>query len=235
MQTLRPGQDRGYTETDWLKSWHSFSFGEYHDRAHMGFGPLRVINEDIVAPGGGFPMHGHANMEIITYVLSGQLEHRDSLGNGDVIRPGEVQAMSAGKGILHSEFNPSETDSVHLLQIWIMPQESGGRPAYQQAVFAADGFDNQWQVLVTPDGRADTLQIRQDATLYAAKLAAGKSLSFDRNPDKKYWLQVAKGQVTLDGATLSAGDGFAMAGEDGQATLSTAASDAEVLLFELPA
>lgn len=235
MQTLRKSNERGYTETGWLKSWHSFSFGEYHDRAHMGFGPLRVINEDIVAPGGGFPMHGHANMEIITYVLSGQLEHRDSLGNGDVIRPGDVQAMSAGKGILHSEFNPSESDPVHLLQIWIMPQESGGRPAYQQAVFAADGFDNQWQVLVTPDGRADTLQIRQDATLYAAKLAAGKSLSFDRNPDKKYWLQVAKGQVTLDGATLSAGDGFAMAGEAGDVILAAGRPDTEILLFELPA
>ena len=234
MQTLRQSNDRGYTETDWLKSWHSFSFGEYHDRAHMGFGPLRVINEDIVAPGGGFPMHGHANMEIITYVLSGQLEHRDSLGNGDVIRPGDVQAMSAGKGILHSEFNPSETDPVHLLQIWIMPQESGGAPAYQQAVFAADGFDNQWQWLVTPDGRDNTLQIRQDATLRAAKLSDGKTISFTRDPNKKYWLQVAKGQVTLDGATMAAGDGFAIAGEEGDATLTAVKPETEVLLFELP-
>lgn len=235
MQNLRQSQDRGYTETGWLKSWHSFSFGEYHDRAHMGFGPLRVINEDIVAPGGGFPMHGHANMEIITYVLSGQLEHRDSLGNGDVIRPGELQAMSAGKDILHSEFNPSETDPVHLLQIWIMPRESGGRPAYQQAIFAAEGFDNQWQLLVTPDGRDGILQIRQEATLRAAKLQDGKTLSFERDPQKKYWLQVAKGTVTLDGATLKAGDGFAIAGEDGTATLTATAADAEILLFELPA
>jgi len=234
MQTLRQSHDRGYTETDWLKSWHSFSFGEYHDRSYMGFGPLRVINEDIVAPGGGFPMHGHANMEIITYVLSGQLEHRDSLGNGDTIRPGEVQAMSAGKGILHSEFNPSETDPVHLLQIWIMPQESGGRPAYQQAVFAADGFDNQWQLLVTPDGRDGALQIRQDATLRAAKLQDGKSLSFDLNPQRKYWLQVAKGQVTLDGTAIKAGDGFAIADAHGTALLTATQTDSEVLLFELP-
>jgi redox-sensitive bicupin YhaK (pirin superfamily) len=234
MQTLRPGSERGYTEIGWLKSWHSFSFGEYFDAEHMGFGPLRVINEDIVAPGGGFPMHGHANMEIITYILSGQLEHRDSLGNGDIIRPGEVQAMSAGKGILHSEFNPSDTEPVHLLQIWIMPQESGGRPAYRQAVFAAEGFDDRWQWLVTPDGRDGTLPIRQDATLRAARMTAGKNLSFDRNPDKKYWLQVARGKVTLDGATIAAGDGLAISGEDGTATLTATAAGTEILLFELP-
>lgn len=234
MQTVRQSDTRGFTEMGWLKSWHSFSFGEYHDRAHMGFGPLRVINEDIVAPGGGFPMHGHANMEIITYVLSGQLEHRDSLGNGDVIRPGEVQAMSAGKGILHSEFNPSESDPVHLLQIWIMPQESGGSPAYQQAVFAADGFDNSWQVLVTPDGRDGTLQIRQDAVLRAAKMTEGTSLSFDREPARKYWLQVAKGKLTLGDAVLAAGDGVAIAEEDGVAKLTATAPDTEVLLFDLP-
>lgn len=235
MQTVRQSNARGFTEMGWLKSWHSFSFGEYHDRANMGFGPLRVINEDIVAPGGGFPMHGHANMEIITYVLSGRLEHRDSLGNGDVIRPGEVQAMSAGKGILHSEFNPSETDPVHLLQIWIMPRESGGSPAYQQAVFAADGFDNKWQVLVTPDGRDGTLQIRQDAVLRAAKMTEGTSLSFEREPVRKYWLQVAQGKLTLGGAALAAGDGVAIAEEDGTAQMTATAPDTEVLLFDLPA
>lgn len=234
MQTVRQSDTRGFTEMDWLKSWHSFSFGEYHDRAHMGFGPLRVINEDIVAPGGGFPMHGHANMEIITYVLSGQLEHRDSLGNGDVIRPGEVQAMSAGKGILHSEFNPSETDPVHLLQIWIMPRESGGSPAYQQAVFAADGFDNNWQVLVTPDGRDGTLQIRQDAVLRAAKMTEGTGLSFEREPARKYWLQVAQGKLTLGDVALAAGDGVAIAEEDGTAQMTATAPDTEVLLFDLP-
>lgn len=234
MQNVRQSAARGFTEMDWLKSWHSFSFGEYHDRAHMGFGPLRVINEDIVAPGGGFPMHGHANMEIITYVLSGQLEHRDSLGNGDVIRPGEVQAMSAGKGILHSEFNPSESDPVHLLQIWIMPRESGGSPAYQQVVFAADGFDNKWQVLVTPDGRDGTLQIRQDAVLRAAKMTKGTSLSFDRQPDRKYWLQVAKGSITLGDTSLATGDGLAIAEEAGAVQVTATVADTEILLFELP-
>ena len=233
MQAIRQGTDRGYTEMDWLKSWHSFSFGEYHDRGHMGFGPLRVINEDIVAPGGGFPMHGHANMEIITYVLSGQLEHRDSLGNGDVIHPGDVQAMSAGKGILHSEFNPSDTDSVHLLQIWIMPQETGGAPAYRQVTLDPAGADNQWQWLVTADGQNDTLAIRQDATLRAAKLTEGSSITFDRRADKKYWLQVARGKVTLDGHALQAGDGYAVTDEETKGQV-TAQADAEILLFELP-
>lgn len=233
----RPSQARGLTEIDWLHSRHSFSFGEYYDPNHMGFGPLRVINEDIVAPGAGFPMHGHAHMEIITYVLSGALQHRDSLGNGDVIRPGDVQAMSAGGGIHHSEFNPSDSEGVHLLQIWILPQSRGGDARYQQTSFDGAGFRNQWQTLVTPDGSGGTLDIRQDATLKAVRLDAGAEVSFDARPNRKYWLQAARGLATLAGAgvdaTLAAGDGLGLEKADGRAIL-RAADDAEILLFDLP-
>lgn len=233
---FRPSHARGSTEIGWLKSWHSFSFGEYYDGGHMGFGPLRVINEDIVAPGAGFPMHGHANMEIVTYVLSGALQHRDSLGNGDIIRPGDVQAMSAAAGIHHSEFNPSDSDPVHLLQIWILPQERGGQPGYQQVAFDPAGFVNQWQTLVTPDGANGTLSIRQDATLKAARLAAGASVDIEFVPGRKYWLQVARGHAILGGVAgvgeLRAGDGLGLDNAEGRATLQ-AAADSEILLFDL--
>ncbi|MDP2204678.1 MAG: pirin family protein [Alphaproteobacteria bacterium] len=249
----RPSTARGLTEIDWLQSRHSFSFGEYYDPAHMGFGPLRVINEDVVAPGAGFPMHGHAHMEIITYVLSGALQHRDSLGNGDVIRPGDVQAMSAGGGIHHSEFNPSDSEGVHLLQIWILPQARGGDPLYQQTSFDPAGAQNQWQTLVTPDGAGGTLAIRQDASLRAVRLDAAAAVAFDLRPDRKYWLQIARGHVTLaasglaklaasglekesgDGlqADLRAGDGLGLEKAAGRAILQ-ASESAEILLFDLP-
>ncbi|HRJ67713.1 MAG TPA: pirin family protein [Alphaproteobacteria bacterium] len=233
----RPSQARGLTEIDWLHSRHSFSFGEYYDPAHMGFGPLRVINEDIVAPGAGFPMHGHAHMEIITYVLSGALQHRDSLGNGDVIRPGDVQAMSAGGGIHHSEFNPSDSEGVHLLQIWILPQSRGGDARYQQTSFNPEGFHNHWQTLVTADGADGTLDIRQDAVMKAVRLDAGAAVSFDALAGRKYWLQAARGHVTLAGAgidvVLRAGDGIGLENTAGSITLH-AGEDAEVLLFDLP-
>lgn len=233
----RSSQERGLTEIDWLHSRHSFSFGEYYDAAHMGFGPLRVINEDIVAPGAGFPMHGHAHMEIITYVLSGALQHRDSLGNGDVIRPGDVQAMSAGSGIHHSEFNPSDAEGVHLLQIWILPQTRGGEARYQQTAFDAAGFHNRWQTLVTPDGAGGTLDIRQDATLKAARLEAGAVVGMDLDPGRKYWLQVARGQAALTGegmdAALRTGDGLGLENAAGHATL-RAEENAEILFFDLP-
>lgn len=234
---FRPSHARGFTEIGWLKSWHSFSFGEYFDAEHMGFGPLRVINEDIVAPGAGFPMHGHANMEIVTYVLSGALQHRDSLGNGDVIRPGEVQAMSAAGGIHHSEFNPSDDEAVHLLQIWILPQERGGQPGYQQVSFDPAGAANQWQTLVTPDGANGTLQIRQDATIKAVRLAAGAEVEVEVQPGRKYWLQAARGHAILDGLDgvkdLRAGDGLGLDNVQGRAMLQ-ASEDSEFLLFDLP-
>ncbi|MFN7114873.1 MAG: pirin family protein [Alphaproteobacteria bacterium] len=249
----RPSAARGVTEIDWLQSRHSFSFGEYYDPAHMGFGPLRVINEDVVAPGAGFPMHGHAHMEIITYVLSGALQHRDSLGNGDVIRPGDVQAMSAGGGIHHSEFNPSNDEGVHLLQIWILPQTRGGDPLYQQTSFDPAGAQNNWQTLVTPDGAGGTLAIRQDATLKAVRLDAAAEVAIDLHPDRKYWLQMARGHATLaasglttraasglekepgDGlrADLRAGDGLGLEKAAGKAILQ-ASQNAEILLFDLP-
>lgn len=233
----RPSAARGVTQIGWLDSRHSFSFGEYFDPAHMGFGALRVINEDIVAPGAGFPMHGHANMEIVTYVLSGALQHRDSLGNGDVIRPGDVQAMSAAGGLHHSEFNPSDSEAVHFLQIWLLPRTQGGVPRYQQAGFDPAGARNQWQTLVTPDGADGTLSVGQDVTLRAARLEDGGTVSFDLDPARKYWLQVARGHATLDGIagvdTLKAGDGLGLDKAGGKATLH-AAPAAEVLLFDLP-
>lgn len=234
MQTVRRSDARGLTHNYWLKSYHSFSFGEYFDRHNMHFGPLRVINEDFVAPDMGFPMHGHANMEIITYILSGSLAHKDSLGNGSTISPGEVQVMSAGKGILHSEYNPSKTDDVHLLQIWIMPSEEGGRAGYQQKTFAPQEYKDGWRLLVSPDAQDGSLKILQDARLYAAKPDAGSVLPFTRDPARKYWLQVAKGEVVVNGDRLLAGDALALANESGKADIEVGA-DAELLLFDLPA
>lgn len=233
MQTLRKSADRGQTRTYWLDSRHSFSFGEYHDRAHMGFGPLRVINEDFVRAEAGFPMHGHANMEIITYVLSGALEHKDSLGNGSSIRPLEVQMMSAGKGILHSEFNPSKDEDVHLLQIWIMPSERGTRPGYQQTAFAAEELKNRLRLIVSPDGAEGSLKILQDAKLYAARLENAAALSIALSEKRKYWLQVAKGSVEAGGQTLNQGDALALENEGGKADIK-ATAEAEILFFDLP-
>ena len=235
MQNIRPGAERGKTETFWLDSRHSFSFAQYHDSRHMGFGPLRVINEDVVLPEKGFGMHGHSNMEIITYVMSGALEHKDSLGGGGIIRPGDVQLMSAGKGILHSELNPSDAENVHLLQIWIMPDASGTetRPSYQQQSFAPEQLRNRLQLVAAPEGEAEgVLKIRQDARLYVARLEAGQSVSFAKKTRRKYWLQVAAGSVGLDGAALDAGDGIGFENEEGKATI-TAQEPAEVILFDM--
>jgi redox-sensitive bicupin YhaK (pirin superfamily) len=233
MINYRHNAHRGETNISWLKSHHSFSFGEYHDRQNMGFGPLRVINEDFVAGGAGFHTHGHANMEIITYVLSGALEHKDSLGSGDVIRPGDVQVMSAGKGILHSEFNPSPEEEVHLLQIWIMPKVTGTRPGYQQKTFSPESFKNRLNLLVSPDGADGSLTMLQDARLWAARLDAGKSVSVLRDSNRKYWLQAARGVLDVDGQELKAGDGLAISAESGPMNIA-ATVDAEVLVFELP-
>jgi quercetin 2,3-dioxygenase len=231
---IRRSAERGKTETPWLDSRHSFSFGDYHDPRHMGFGSLRVINEDIVQPGTGFGMHGHSNMEIITIVLSGALEHKDSLGSGGIIRPGDVQVMSAGKGILHSEFNPSDRESVHLLQVWIRPDASGTgtKPSYQQQSFAPEQLRNRLQLVADPAGEAGTLKIRQDARVYVARLEEGKTLSFQKDPRRKYWLQVAAGGVELDGAALAAGDGIGLENEAGKASI-TAQAPAEIVPFDM--
>lgn len=233
MQNLRHKDDRGMTETYWLNSAHSFSFGEYHDPKNMGFGPLRVINEDFVRAGNGFGTHGHANMEIITYILAGAIEHKDSLGNGDVIRPGDIQVMSAGKGIMHSEFNPSETEDVHLLQIWIMPDETGTKPGYQQKTFNPDEYKNALRLVVSPDGAEGSLTIRQDAKLWVSRLEAGKSVATEMLANKKYWLQQARGKVEIRGKTLEAGDALAFDNEAGTLEIK-ALEAAEFILFELP-
>ena len=233
MLNIRSKDARGLTETSWLESHHSFSFSHYYDAAHMGFGPLRVINEDPVAPDTGFDTHGHKNMEIITYVLEGELAHKDSTGGGSVIRPGEVQLMSAGKGILHSEFNHSPAEPVHLLQIWIMPDEINTRPGYQQKPFPPEEMRNRFRLLVSKEGTDGSLAIKQDAKLFASRIDAGQTLSFNADSKRLYWLQVAHGDIELQGQALNAGDGIAIEKEQSLFNI-TARTDAEVLLFDLP-
>ena len=233
MQKIISSDNRGVTGADWLESHHSFSFGEYYDPKNMGFGPLRVINEDFVDAGKGFHTHPHANMEIITYVLEGELEHKDSLGTGSRIRPGDVQLMSAGKGILHSEFNPSPANNVHLLQIWIMPDETGTKPGYQQTTFAAQDLKNNLRLVVSPDGAEGSLTIRQQAKLWVTRLEAEKSVSLEIDKRKKYWFQVARGKVDIRGTSLSQGDALAVEDEAGIAGI-RALADAELVIFELP-
>lgn len=234
MFNVHPSNSRGTAKIDWLQSWHSFSFGDYYNPNQMGFGPLRVINEDIVQPASGFSMHGHKNMEIITYVLSGALEHKDSLGNGSVIRPGDVQVMSAGKGILHSEFNPSPSEPVHLLQIWITPSETGTRPGYQQKTFENAAFHNQFKKIVSGKNDGDAMNILQDADLYVTRLEKGHDISFSTAASRKYWIQIARGAVIFSDKTLAAGDAISLENKSGSFIIK-AADAAEVLLFDLPA
>lgn len=223
--------NRGHTKTAWLDSRHSFSFADYHDPAHMGFSALRVINQDIIAPEQGFGMHSHHNMEILTYVLAGTLQHRDSLGNESVIRPGEVQCMSAGTGIRHSEWNPSPTQACALLQIWIMPQHAGGMPSYQQILFP-EPIPGEWQLLAAPlSEKGEALKIRQAASLYRTRLAAGAVIHYVPQPERAVWLQIVSGRVQTFDFSLDAGDGL---GLDKAFTL-TGIADSEILLFDLPA
>ena len=231
MIVKRPGEERGRTRISWLDSRHSFSFGEYYDPRHMGFGALRVINEDWVAPAGGFPTHGHRDMEIVTYVIDGALEHKDSLGTGSIIRPGEVQRMSAGTGILHSEFNPSRTEPVHLLQIWILPSERGIEPSYEQKAIPAEARNARFAVIAGPDGEG-AVRIRQDARILSAEAPPGVALAHDLGEGRRAWLQVARGSVELDGAVYEAGDGAAITGESRIELLGR--DKAELLLFDLP-
>jgi redox-sensitive bicupin YhaK (pirin superfamily) len=232
MITVRQNQDRGHANHGWLDSWHTFSFADYHDPRHMGFSVLRVINEDRVLPGEGFPTHPHRDMEIITYVLDGALEHRDSLGTGSVIRPGEVQRMSAGTGIRHSEFNHSKSEPVHFLQIWILPQASGIAPGYEQKNFAPEELDGRLRLVAAPDGRDGAVTIHQDALLYATRLGGNDSVTHALVPGRRAYAQVARGKVTVNGEQLSAGDGARI--ENESAVKLTANGSAEVLLFDLP-
>jgi redox-sensitive bicupin YhaK (pirin superfamily) len=231
MITIRSADSRGRTELDWLDSRHSFSFGDYHDRNWLGFRSLRVINDDRVAPRGGFGMHPHRDMEIITWVLSGALEHRDSLKNGSLIRPGEIQRMSAGTGILHSEFNPSATEPVHLLQIWLFPERKGLTPGYEQRVIGGDTMRNRFRPIATRDGRDGSVTIHQDASVYAAGLETGQNVSYELGAGRYGWLHVAKGKVLLNGQELGAGDGAAVSDE--RLLKLTGVEPAELLLFEL--
>jgi redox-sensitive bicupin YhaK (pirin superfamily) len=230
--TLRPSNERGRGEgADWLDSRFSFSFADYHDPAHMGFRDLRVINEDRVAPASGFPTHPHRDMEIITYVMEGALAHKDSLGNGAMIRPGEIQRMSAGTGILHSEFNPSKTEPVHLLQIWIMPKTRGGAPSYAQQQIEAKTVQGKFGLIASPDSRDGSISMGQDADLWLAKLKKGEKAEFNLRKGRGAWAQIARGAVTLDGTSLKAGDGASW--EDAGTVRLTANDDSEVLLFDL--
>jgi len=231
MITTRATNERGSAHLDWLDSRHSFSFGHYHDSQHMGFGPLRVINEDWIKPGAGFHTHGHRDMEIITYVIVGQLAHKDSTGGGSVIGPGIVQHMSAGTGIRHSEYNPSETAPVHLLQIWIAPDEDGIDPGYAEKHFDLDAGPDGLRLIASKDGRDGSLPIHQDSDLYAARIAAGAGVTHETTPGRQLWVQVVAGELTVNGTAASAGDGLAVTGETEIAF--TAHTDTEILLFDM--
>jgi redox-sensitive bicupin YhaK (pirin superfamily) len=233
MLSIRKSQDRGRANFGWLDSRHTFSFGNYFDPEHMGFGPLRVINDDRVAPGGGFPTHPHSDMEIVSYVLEGGLEHKDSLGTGSVIRPGDVQRMSAGTGIRHSEFNASKTEPVHFLQIWILPEKQGIAPSYEQKAFGIEEKRNRLRLVGSRDGRDGSVTIHQSVDLYATLLGAGASVTHDLAPGRIAWIQVAQGEAKLNGQKLREGDGVAI---EASGTLSFAGTaEAEILLFDMAA
>jgi redox-sensitive bicupin YhaK (pirin superfamily) len=234
MLTLRRAEERGRANFGWLDSRHSFSFGHYYDEKHMGFGPLRVINDDRVAPGGGFPTHPHGDMEIVSYVLEGAMAHKDSIGTGSVIRPGDVQRMSAGTGIRHSEFNASKTEPVHFLQIWIEPERKGLEPGYEQKTFPVEEKRGKLRLVGSRDGRDGSVIIHQDVNLYATLLDDGGSVSHQVAPGRSAWVQVATGTATLNGEQLYPGDGVAVT-EAGTLSLVGTSQDAEILLFDMAA
>jgi quercetin 2,3-dioxygenase len=232
MISVRRSAERGHADHGWLKSFHSFSFADYHDPQHMGFGPLRVINEDRVAPGMGFGTHGHRDMEIISYVLDGELAHRDSLGNGSVIRPGDVQRMSAGTGVRHSEYNHSQTGTTHFLQIWIEPDRIGIAPGYEEKHFAAHEKRGKLRLIASPDGADGSVTVHQDVRVYAGLLDGDQQSTLEISPDRRVYVHLALGQLTANGERLAAGDAVRMTAvrqvqlTDGRA--------AEVLVFDLP-
>jgi redox-sensitive bicupin YhaK (pirin superfamily) len=230
MITLRRAKDRGHTQIDWLDSYHTFSFGSYQDRKNMNFGHLRVINEDRVKPGEGFGMHGHRDMEIITYIIEGALAHKDSLGTGSIIKTGEVQTMSAGTGVMHSEFNASGTEPVHFLQIWIIPEKAGLLPRYEQNSIIDPARKAQWQLMASRDGRDGSVTVHQDILLQQAFLANGDKMAYSLEPGRQAWLQVVCGTIEINDKRLSDGDGAAIYEE--KLTI-TASEASEVLLFDL--
>ena len=232
MLTLRKAAERGHAVHGWLDSWHSFSFADYYDPRHMGVSALRVINEDRIAPGAGFPTHPHRDMEIITYVLDGAVEHRDSEGNHGVIRPGEVQRMSAGTGIRHSEMNHSDTEPLHLLQIWILPAEDGIQPGYEQRAFPLDERRGRLRLLASPDAADGSVRLHQNARLYGALLSAGESVAHDMDTGRVAYLHVARGALEVNGESLNPGDAVTVEGLERVELRGI--DEAEVLLFDLP-
>ena len=231
MMTLRRSDERGRSSISWLDSRHSFSFGDYYDPDHESFGPLRVINEDWIKGGAGFPPHPHRDMEIVTYILGGAIAHKDSSGGGGTIRPGEIQRMSAGTGIVHAEFNASATETCHLLQIWIMPSKRGIQPGYEQKAIDPDSVHNRFARIAAPDPRENEVRLVQDAEIWATKLDAGVEAIHPLQSGRKVWLQVAKGEVKLGEETLHAGDAAAITDQNEIAVRSR--TEAEVLLFDL--
>lgn len=232
MIIVRPSQERGNANFGWLDSKHTFSFGSYYDPNHMGFGNLRVINEDKVEAGKGFGAHTHQNMEIISYVLEGELEHKDSIGNGSVIRPGDVQRMSAGTGIAHSEFNASNTDRVHFLQIWILPHKRGIQPSYEQKHFCVEEKQGKLKLVASPDGKDNSVTIHQDVNLYVAVLNNGDRVDHNNENNRSLWLQVVKGSVDINGKSLGTGDGAAITQET-EIEVVAMDDNTEILLFDL--
>jgi len=234
MITLRKSNDRGHADHGWLNTYHTFSFASYYDPKNMGYGPLRVINDDVVAPAKGFGTHGHNDMEILTWVLNGQLEHKDSMGNHGVINPGELQRMSAGTGVRHSEFNASQTEPVHLLQIWIEPEREGITPSYEQTSFPAEGRDGKLQLLAARKSNGSgAVTIHQDASLHVADLRKGQSVSHTLDKGRRAWVHVAYGDVDVNGNKLSAGDAVAIENESTVLLSGLNEKSAQVLLFDL--
>ena len=232
MLNVRKAGDRGYADHGWLRSFHSFSFADYYDPQHVGFGPLRVINEDRVAPGRGFGRHGHRDMEIISYVLEGALEHKDSIGTGSVIRPGDVQRMSAGSGVLHSEFNASATEPVHFLQIWIEPNERGIAPSYEEKHFEPHAKRGRLRLIASPDARDGAVKIHQDAYVYAGLFDGAECAEHGVAPGRRAYVHVIRGDVTVNGEGLTTGDAAKLT--DVSSVVIADGSAAEVLLFDLP-
>ncbi|MFG6096787.1 pirin family protein [Leptothoe sp. ISB3NOV94-8A] len=234
MMTVRPASERGNANFGWLDSRHTFSFGSYYDPAHMGFGTLRVINEDKVAPGRGFPTHSHRDMEIISYVVDGALEHKDSIGNGSIIRPGDVQRMSAGSGISHSEYNASKESPVHFLQIWVLPDKQGIEPGYEQTYFSPEEKQGRLRLVGSQDGRDGSITIHQDMNLYAARLGFNEQVDYTLQDNRLAWVQVVRGQITLNKNLLSAGDGVAISASEA-VSIAGQTDDTEILLFDMAA
>ena len=233
MYKLRAREERGKTMTDWLDSAHTFSFAQYFDPFNMGFSDLRVINDDIVKPLGGFEFHPHANMEIISVILSGQIEHKDSMGESEILNAGDVQVMTAGSGIMHSEFNPSADKFLHLLQIWILPNKKNLEPSYNTKSFPKEKMQNQLKLIVSQNGREGSLKIHQDAEIYRCILEADKTVVYDMPPNRKLWLQAAKGAIEVNSTILEAGDGMSIVDERGLLEISGVDEESDFLLFNL--